>query len=150
VIAGSSLLADTMTLIWYVLAPEKLSAPARDALLAEVDAARPILVSAYSIVELVYLVEKGALTAAEFDEVRKVLDDPDGPFVVTPVTYDGARLVSSIPRVICAPGSAQIENNDPGDRIIAATAVDLGLQLVTSDKKLRALPSTITDLDVLW
>jgi PIN domain nuclease of toxin-antitoxin system len=39
------------------------------------------------------------------------------------------------------PGNKQSVTNDPGDRMIAATAVDLGLQLVTSDKKLRALPS---------
>ena len=96
-------------------------------------------VSAFSLVELVYAVEKRtkAVSLAQADAIRRVLDDPESPFEVLPVDGAVARRVESVPRAL---------NADPGDRIIVATAEVLGLDLVSSDR----LVSSMTGRSVIW
>jgi PIN domain nuclease of toxin-antitoxin system len=55
----SSLVADTHTVVWYLLNDSRLSPAAREALDAASAAGDPVFVSAISVSELVYLVEKG-------------------------------------------------------------------------------------------
>jgi PIN domain nuclease of toxin-antitoxin system len=82
-----ALLADTQVLIWYVLEPTRLSDPARAALEAAVDSQEPIRVSAWSLVEIGYAVEKSSnpLTEGDRDAILSVLSDPESPFEVVPV-----------------------------------------------------------------
>ncbi len=99
----------------------------------------PVGISAFSLVELVYAVEKRtkAVSLAQADAIRRVLDDPESPFEVLPVDVAVARRVESVPRAL---------NADPGDRIIVATAEVLGLDLVSSDR----LVSSMTERSVIW
>lgn len=133
------LLADTQVLIWYALEPERLSTAAVEAIEAEIAAGEPIRVSAWSLVEIGYATEKRSnpLTAADRTAILAVLDDPESPFEVVPVTGDIARSVTGVPR---AP------NPDPGDRVIVATAEALGASLVSSDRKMP----TLTSQEVIW
>ncbi len=80
----SAVVADTHAIIWYFRSPDKLSLEAAIALDGAVNNGYPIYLSAISLVEITYLVERG-------------------------------------------------------DRIIAATALYLGLPLVTKDHKIREL-----------
>lgn len=52
------MVADTHALLWYLLDPELLSAVARDAFECAVDSRSGILVSAVTLIELVYISEK--------------------------------------------------------------------------------------------
>lgn len=133
------LLADTQILIWYVTDPDRLSPAATAALESAAADLELVGVSAFSLVELVYAVEKrtNAVSLAQADAIRRVLDDPESPFEVLPVDVAVARRVESVPRAL---------NADPGDRIIVATAEVLGLDLVSSDR----LVSLMTERSVIW
>ena len=131
--------ADTQVLIWYVMEPDRLTTEAVDALNAATDADQPIYVSAYSLVELVYAVEKATnpLTEDDRQAILQELDRDDTPFEVLPVSAAVANRVASVPRTATA---------DPGDRIIAAAAEEFGLPLVSAD---RHMPSTCRT-QVIW
>ncbi|MBW4556335.1 MAG: hypothetical protein KME59_10425 [Trichormus sp. ATA11-4-KO1] len=55
----TSVVADTHTLIWYVFDLQRLSSAALTALEKAVNTGNPIYVSAITIIEIAYLVEKG-------------------------------------------------------------------------------------------
>jgi PIN domain nuclease of toxin-antitoxin system len=136
---ATSVVADTQILIWYVIDPDRLTADAVAALEAATAAEEPICVSAHSLVELVYAVEKATNPLTE-DDRQAILDElarDESPFEVVPVTAEIANQVASVPRA---------DNADPADRIIVATAEVLGLALISSD---RHIPS-MTANTVIW
>lgn len=90
----------------------------------------PLLISAVTLVELVYLTEKGTFAAADLDAFHEVLEAADSGFEVAPVDEAVAHAVGRIPRAAVA---------DPFDRMIAATALATGVPLVTYDHRLRQL-----------
>jgi PIN domain nuclease of toxin-antitoxin system len=55
----TSVVADTHTLIWYVFDLQRLSETALTALEQAVNTGNPIYVSAITVIEIAYLVEKG-------------------------------------------------------------------------------------------
>ena len=127
----SAVVADTHTLIWYLAAPEKLSADAVAALDGATAGGHPIHFSAISLIEISYLVEKGRLPEAFYQEVLDALDAPEAPLVLAPVD----RAVADSLRLITR---AQVP--EMPDRVIAATALQLGLALVTCDLRIRSSP----------
>lgn len=129
------LVADTHTFIWYANNSRRLSPRAGEVLDAATASDAPILVSAVTIVELRYLVEKGTLSEAEFEVLVALLDAPDSPYEVAPVDGGIAVEAGQISRKFGA---------DPFDRMIGATAVALGIPLVTADRKLQAQPAVET------
>jgi PIN domain nuclease of toxin-antitoxin system len=145
------LLADTMIVTWYVLSPDKLSQKVASQLAAEVAASRPVAVSAYSILELVYMREKktNGITESEYEAVIRAMRDTKGPFVIVPLDIDVAELVATVPRKFKGLDGAAVENADPGDRVVAATAVKHGLTVVTTDPKIHALVGIVSGLTVL-
>ena len=136
---ATPVVADTQVLIWYVIEPDRLTTEAVDALSAATDADQPIYLSAYSLVELVYAVEKATnpLTADDRHAILEELRRDDTPFEVLPVTAGIANRVAGVPRNATA---------DPGDRIIAAAAEDLGVPLVSADRRMPATCRT----RVIW
>lgn len=124
--------ADTHVFIWYVVGSPKLSKAAKHALDAVTDADQRIVISAMSVVELRYLFEKGTLTKGEFKTFTEILELRESGFVVEPFDDKMAGAVASIPRAcVC----------DPFDRTIAATALALGIPLVSQDRRPRELPA---------
>ena len=132
--ATTAVVADTHIVIWYLLNPAKLSTDATAALEGCVAAGEPIRVSAHSLVELVYAVEraKSAFTVEDRQAVLGSFQAEDSPFEVVPVTGEIANRVASVPRTA---------NADPGDRIIVATAEVLGLSIVSADSKIPGMTS---------
>lgn len=112
--ATVEVVADTQVLIWYVLEPERLTSRAVAALEAETAAGRPIGVSAWSITELAYAVEKttNPLTEEDRQAIIEELRADDSPFEVLPVTLEVAARIRRVPRT---------HTPDPGDRAIVAT-----------------------------
>ena len=68
--ATTAVVADTHIVIWYVLNPARLSLDATEALEGCVAAGEPVRVSAPSLIELVYAVERATNPFSE--------DDPPG------------------------------------------------------------------------
>ena len=119
----NSLLLDTCAAIW--LAEDMpLTDEAVDAIDAAYDQSQPIHVSPFTAWEVGMLVSRGRLSA-----------------VTQPATWfrrlvglDGIRLADLSPDILIASSSLPGDPpRDPADRIIIATARDLGMTIVTRD-----------------
>ena len=128
------LLLDTHIWLWSMLDPSKLSpAVARDLSATTSE----LWLSSISLWEATLLVEKGRLVLRR--DLLTWLDEALGaaPLREAPLTHAIMRVVPSI----------ETPHDDPADRLLAATAATLDLQLVTADKRLlsgsgyRVLPN---------
>ena len=120
---------DTHATVWYLTAPKKLSPAALQAIRGATHDGEPLYVPSISIVEVVYLVERGRLPAAAFTRLTEALDSAESALTVVPLDSGVADAVRRVPR-----------DNVPDmpDRIIAATALHLGLPFVTRDQRIRS------------
>jgi len=125
----SALVADTHAVLWYLNQPDRLSRPAEAALDDAQRAGDPIYVASVSLVETAYLVEKGRLLESAYERLIAELGRLDSGVVIVPLDLSIAQAVRRVPR------SAVPELPD---RIIAATALHLGLPLVTRDLAIQA------------
>ena len=125
---------DTHALIWWAESGSKLSKKARQATRAE-GRRRELVASAISIFEIVTLERRGRL--AFKSPVSEWLADlrqlPE--LRIHPLTDEIAERAGALGDVF--PG-------DPADRMIAATALVLGVPLITQDTTLRAVPNLST------
>jgi len=122
------ILLDTHAWVWWLSHPARLPDPARAAIADSLDAGTPVHVSAISAWEVALLVERGRLelTIDVADWVARAESAPELRLV--PVDHRvGIRAVQ-------LPG---FPHKDPADRMIVATALDLGAALVTADRRLR-------------
>jgi PIN domain nuclease of toxin-antitoxin system len=129
-------LTDTHAVVWYLLRSPKLSATASARMHATVAAGTPLFVPTVCIVEIVYLVEKGRLPALARDRLARHLDLNDSDLRLVPLDRSVADTIERVPR-------DQVP--DMPDRIIAASALHLGLPLVTRDGRIRA-----SGIETIW
>jgi PIN domain nuclease of toxin-antitoxin system len=94
-----------------------------------------LVISAATLVELVYLVEKGTFMQTHLDAFHEIIDATGSGFEVAPIDNAVARAVGRIPRTAVT---------DPFDRIIAATALVRAARLVTYDRKIHQLAAVET------
>ena len=125
----SAIVADTHAMVWYLTDPIKLSTAAVTAFNNATNKGDPIFMSTISLVELCYLVEKGKLPRSTMITVLGAFSLPATPLELMSVTPEIALTLGKIPRDIVP---------DMPDRVIAATALELGLPLVTRDHKIIA------------
>lgn len=120
---------DTHAVLWYLLDAKRL--PAR--VFAMIDGAAAsgtrTYVSVISLIEVVYLVERGRVPADGFERLVAALEKDQPAFGVAALDSNIAKALRSVPRNLVP---------DMPDRIIAATAIHLGLPLVTRDRRLQS------------
>ncbi|WP_193196887.1 type II toxin-antitoxin system VapC family toxin [Nostoc sp. MG11] len=133
----TSVIADTHTLIWYVFDLQRLSEAALTALEQAINTSNPIYVSAITVIEIAYLVEKGRFAKEVLTRILNALDDPNVGIVLAPLDRNVSGAIRRIDRVTVP---------DMPDRIIAATAFCLGIPLVTRDLRIQAL----TTIKTIW
>jgi PIN domain nuclease of toxin-antitoxin system len=133
----SAVVADTHTIIWYLRSPEKLSTNALTSLDNTLNNGESIFVSAISLVEMNYLVEKNRIPSSSLEQLLQLIDDPLVNLVVVPLDAPVAKAFTQISREIVP---------EMGDRIIAATSLYLDLPLVTKDHKIRNL----SNIQTIW
>lgn len=126
--------ADTHTLVWALFGDARLSAAARAALTVSGDG--KVGASAISLAEIVYLEEKQRLPGGTFARVVATLADPAGSLEEIPVDATVVQAMARIPRSSIP---------DLPDRIIAASAVRLGVPVVSRDGKIQA-----SQLKTIW
>jgi PIN domain nuclease of toxin-antitoxin system len=130
-----AIVADTHAIVWYLVEPERLSQVALDALEGSIAAGSPVYISAISLIEICYLIEKRRIATDLLQRILAVLNDPNPSLVVVPIDLAISIAIREIDRDTVP---------DMPDRIIAATALHLNLPLVTRDRKIRAEGAIVT------
>ena len=123
-----SAVLDTHAVLWYLENSTELSAFARTRIEDAIRNARHVHVSVISVIEAVYLVERKKIPLAALQKLRQALGNPSVGLTIAHVDASVADALENIPRNIVP---------DMPDRIIAATALHLGLPLVTRDRRLQ-------------
>jgi len=131
-----ALVADTHSAIWFLAKSPNISSIARQAMRDATDIGEPIYVSAITLVEMAYLIEKGRLPEQDLTNLLNVLQNSTSNFELVPIDLAITQILRQISRS---------DVPDMPDRIIAATAMYLNLPLVTRDGKIRA-----TNLTTIW
>ena len=132
----AAVLADTHAILWYLSADLRISRAATAAMDSATAAGDPIFVSAITMVEIQYLVEKGRLTADDQRIVKAAIDDVQNPARLIPIDRAIVDALSQVHRE---------EVPDMPDRTIAATAFSLGVPLLSRDRKIRA-----SQIQTIW
>ena len=128
---------DTNIVVWYFTGPKIGSVSAQTAIVKAQESGGLIYVPSITIVELTYLLEKNRIPVEVIDKLREALDDESTSFRLAELTRGVADDVQRIDRSTVG---------DMPDRIIAATALHLGLSLITSDCNIQKL----TNVETIW
>jgi PIN domain nuclease of toxin-antitoxin system len=124
-----SAVLDTHAALWYLLDAKNLSQKVFTLIDGAAASGKPTYISSISLVEVVYLVERGRIAADAFDRFVDELGQDNPAFSVVPLDSTIAHSLRRIPRDVVP---------DMPDRIIAATALHLGFPLITRDRRLQA------------
>lgn len=122
---------DTHVLIWWINSPQKLSKKARKAIEEEKIKEGNILVSSISTLEIYRLVKNGKLQL--IDHVDNWLEKIESLPAVRFIPMDNRVAAYSI-------NLPDFDHKDPADRIIIATALNIGAKLITADKEILNYP----------
>jgi PIN domain nuclease of toxin-antitoxin system len=121
--------ADTHAGLWYVFGDSRLSQAAKAAFEAAANGRRKILLSAISLAEIVYLIEKGRFPVSVYGDLQNALRNPDHVLHEAPVTSEIIDAMHHVPRASVP---------DMPDRIVAATGVYFGVPVISRDGRIRA------------
>ncbi|MGI8470067.1 MAG: type II toxin-antitoxin system VapC family toxin [Pyrinomonadaceae bacterium] len=128
--------ADSHSLIWYLLKSPELSADALQ-IFSDTAAGEDVYVPTICLVEITYLIEKNRFPRQLLAQVLQTLNNPQSELKSFPLDENVATNLQNIPRSIVP---------DMPDRIIAARALALNLPLVTCDTKIQKL----TNIKTVW
>ena len=92
-------------------------------------AGHDIVVSPISLAEIICLVEKNCLEASAYRDLKKALADPEYVISEAPFTIEIVETMWRVPRA---------EIPDMPDRLIATTAVYLGVPVISRDGRIRS------------
>jgi PIN domain nuclease of toxin-antitoxin system len=124
---------DTHTFVWWVQGDRRLSRAA----MAAIARARDLIVPDIVLWEI-------AMHAAD----RRIrFNDTTATWLKRATQLPGVRTYPINAEIaVAAVAINQVSHGDPADGLIAATALRLGLPLVTRDGRLRALPA----IETIW
>src|SRR5688572_730467 len=126
---AAAVIADTHAIIWYLSNSPKLSAKALSALEEGFNQGTGVGISAITMIEIIYLAEKGRVPAESITSLQGILDEPGSTLQLIPIDKSVVDALAKVPRDAVP---------DMPDRIIAATAVARRIPLVTCDAKIRS------------
>ena len=121
--------ADTHTAIWYLFSDPRLGRAASAFIDATIANGDHIGVSAISLAEMVYLIEKGRIPASSLEDILAAIANPKA--VLQQIPLDDA-VVSRMRDV------SRQEVPDLPDRVIAATALFYAVPLLSRDSLIRS------------
>src|SRR3972149_11534443 len=129
-------IADTHPLIWYLFEDSRLSRAAKQFMERSAKDGGRIGFSAISVVEIVYLIEKAKIKPEALPRLLTAISIENSALVEVPVTGRIAQEMGSIRRESIP---------DMPDRIIAATALNLNIPVISRDRKIK-----ISKLETIW
>jgi PIN domain nuclease of toxin-antitoxin system len=121
--------ADTHAAIWYLFSDPRLGSAASAFIDAAIDSGDHIGVSAISLAEMVYLIEKGRIPGSALNDLCTACADPDSVFQHIPLDEKIAMKMTEVSR---------LDIPDLPDRIIAATAHLRGIPVLSRDRRIRS------------
>ena len=127
------ILLDTHVVIWLAFEENRITRKARAAIAEARQAERALAISDFTLYELSLLFRKKRFLLDMSPE--SFLNEVESHFVVLPIT--GRICVTALSLPAGYP-------KDPADRIIGATAVVEGLELVTADAQIRSSQAVAT------
>lgn len=133
----SEYVSDTHALYWHLTNDPRLSARARQVFLDTDRGSHRLFVPGIALVELVYLVERGRLAAAPVEHLLRLVGPIGGSYSVAGLDHGTVQALRHVPRLAVP---------DMPDRIIVATALQLGLTLITRDDRIRRAAT----VPILW
>ncbi|EDN66224.1 PilT-like protein [Beggiatoa sp. PS] len=128
---------DTHALLWHIFQSERLSPKAAKIFNQADNNEVRIFIPNIALVELVYLVEKARIPEKSIDNLIKLLEKNPINYQLVQIELSTIRAMQSISRQLIP---------DMPDRIIAATALELGLPLITKDQKI----TEVNVVEVIW
>jgi PIN domain nuclease of toxin-antitoxin system len=123
-----SAVIDTHTAVWYLNADARLSDRAKRFIDEAGRRGVPVLISSISLVEVVYLCEKGRIPPESLTRLEGALRLQDSALCVADLTMAVALAVGRVIRD---------EVPDMLDRIIAGTALYFGVPVISRDRKIQ-------------
>jgi PIN domain nuclease of toxin-antitoxin system len=119
------ILLDTHVVVWLAFEPDRLSKRAKEAILtARIQGG--LAIAAITLLELAWLAEKGRVETTL--SVESFVRQCASRMTVLPITPEIAARAVSLPDKY---------PKDPQDRLIGATALVEGIELVTHDKLIK-------------
>jgi len=128
--------ADTHAVIWYIFADARLSITARTTIAQIAADGDRVAFASITLAEIVYLSEKGRIATTTLAHLLEVIDSKNAVLVEVP--FD-----RHIAQALCLVDRTQIP--DLPDRIIAATALHLGVPLISRDRKIQ-----LSSVNTIW
>jgi len=128
--------ADTHAIIWYAFADQRLSVKGRQTIQEAFANGDEIALATISLVEMTYLIEKGRIAAHTIQEIMRFVHDPAFGLRLIHLDENVAESLATVSR-------DQVP--DMPDRIIAATAVRLGVPVISRDGKI-----TLSQVPTIW
>ena len=129
------IICDTHVLVFDALAPSRLSAKARRHLKGG-ESEGQLACADISLWEIAMLMAKRRLE----------IDDEPASFIQTVLDARGYRVLPITSEIAALSQSAGFTQKDPADRLIAATALAAGAELLSADQAMKAVPG----LKVVW
>ena len=128
--------ADTHTVIWYIFGNPRLSSTAKTFIdVAEANGDQ-IGISSITLIEMVYLIEKGRIATESFTRLATALENPDNLFAEIAPDLHIARALARV----------DVERvPDMPDRIVAATALHRNVPVISKDARIQ-----LSGLPTIW
>ncbi|MCL2385837.1 MAG: type II toxin-antitoxin system VapC family toxin [Alphaproteobacteria bacterium] len=128
------ILLDTHVVLWLAFEPDKLSKRAKEAIGAA-HRHGGLAIAGITLLELAWLAEKGRVKTSL--SVESFVRQCASKMTVLPITPEIAARAVSFP---------DSYPKDPQDRLIGATALVEGIELITHDKRIKKS----TMISVIW
>lgn len=127
---------DTHGLIWYLEDSPRLGSEASQTFDASDRGEISIYVPIICLVEILYLQEKGRIPTGSLQQFQNIIKAGESNLILVDLTQDIVLKMSEISRTTVP---------DMPDRIIAGTALHLGLPLISRDHKIQ-----LSQVDTIW
>jgi PIN domain nuclease of toxin-antitoxin system len=120
--------ADTHALLWHLTADSQLSTTCRKIFEAADRGEAKLWIPSIVVVETVYLAERARFPTSLVTQMLDLVDPPTAGYAVAPLDAGVVRSLATVDRSVVP---------DMPDRVIAATALMLGVPLLTRDRRIR-------------